>query len=115
MPTSSREDFVNGLLVLVRLVPSTDNAFVRFNDPIFVYTLDDDTTSARLTVSPVPAHVVEGETSKVIAHLSQPLSDDVTVTIGVDEAHVDHTVRADDYELCPKVGDGAIRRRVWLS
>ena len=97
--TAVDDDNMRNELVLVRLVPSTDNAFVRFNDPIFVYTLDDDTTSARLTVSPVPAHVVEGETSKVIAHLSQPLSDDVTVTIGVDEAHVDHTVRADDYTL----------------
>ena len=97
--TAVDDDNMRNELVLVRLVPSTDNAFVRFNDPIFVFTLDDDTTSAFLTVSPVPAHVVEGETSKVIAHLSQPLSDDVTVTIGVDEAHVDHTVRADDYTL----------------
>ena len=97
--TAVDDDNMRNELVLVRLVPSTDNAFVRFNDPIFVYTLDDDTTRAWLTVSPVPAHVVEGETSKVIAHLSQPLSDDVTVTIGVDEAHVDHTVRADDYTL----------------
>ena len=97
--TAVDDDNMRNELVLVRLVPSTDNAFVRFNDPIFVYTLDDDTTSARLTVSPVPAHAVEGETSKVIAHLSQPLSDDVTVTIGVDEAHLDHTARADEYTL----------------
>ena len=97
--TAVDDDNMSNELVLVRLVRSTDNAFVLFNDPIFVYTLDDDTTSARLTVSPVPAHVVEGETSKVIAHLSQPLSDDVTVTIGVDEAHLDHTARADEYTL----------------
>ena len=97
--TAVDDDNMRNEVVLVTLVPSTDNAFVRFNDPIFVYTLDDDTTSARLTVSPVPAHVVEGETSKVIAYLGKPLSDDVTVTIGVNEAHLDHTVRADDYTL----------------
>ena len=84
---------------LVTLDTSTDNAFVQFEGTIQVYILDDDTTRAWLTVSPVPAHVFEGETSKVIAHLSQTLSDDVTVTIGVDEAHLDHTATADDYTL----------------
>ena len=84
---------------LVTLDTSTDNAFVQFAGTIQVYILDDDTTRAWLTVSPVPAHVFEGETSKVIAHLSQTLSDDVTVTIGVDEAHLDHTATADDYTL----------------
>ena len=84
---------------LVTLDTSTDNAFVQFDGTIQVYILDDDTTRAWLTVSPVPAHVFEGETSKVIAHLSQTLSDDVTVTIGVDEAHLDHTATADDYTL----------------
>ena len=84
---------------LVTLDRSTDNAFVQFEGTIQVYILDDDTTRAWLTVSPVPAHVFEGENSKVIAHLSQMLSDDVTVTIGVDEAHLDHTATADDYTL----------------
>ena len=85
---------------VVNLHTSHDNAFVRFIDSnVHVYILDDDTTDARLTVSPVPAGVYEGETSTVIAHLSQPLSDDVTVTIGVDEAHSNHTATADEYTL----------------
>ena len=54
---------------------------------------------AFLTVSPVPSRFYEGETSTIIAALSQTLSDDVTVTIGVDEAHVNHTATADDYTL----------------
>ena len=85
---------------VVNLHTSHDNAFVRFIDSnVHVYILDDDTTDARLTVSPVPAGVYEGETSTVIAHLSQPLSDDVTVTIAVDEAHLNHTATADEYTL----------------
>ena len=83
---------------VVTLLTSTDNAFVDLSGTS-VYILDDDATSARLTVSPVPAGVFEGETSKIIAYLSQPLSDDVTVAIDVDEAHVNHTARADDYTL----------------
>ena len=84
---------------VVNFHTSPDNAFVRFVGTINVFILDDDTTDAQLTVSPVPAHVYEGETSKIIAYLSQTLSDDVTVTIGVDEAHLNHTATADDYTL----------------
>ena len=84
---------------IVNLYKSPDNAFVRFDSTIYVHILDDDTTDARLTVSPVPAGVYEGETSKITAYLSQTLSDDVTVTIGVDEAHLNHTATADDYTL----------------
>ena len=85
-------------VVFVGGVPSPDSAFVqvRFRE---VYILDDDVTSARVVVSPVPADVFEGETSTVIAALTQPLSDDVTVTIGVDEADVNHTATADEYTL----------------
>ena len=85
----------NGV-VTVSGVP--DNGFVRV---VFasVYTVDDDATEATLTVSPVPSRFYEGQTSTIIAALSRTLSDDVTVTIGVDEAHVDHTATADDYTL----------------
>ena len=78
--------------------PSPDSTFVRvfYRD---VYILDDDVTSARVVVSPVPGEMFEGETSTIIAALSQPLSDDVTVTIGVDEADSNHTATADEYTL----------------
>ena len=85
-------------VVFVRGIPSPDSAFVRVNF-VQVYILDDDATSARVVVSPVPANLFEGETSTVIAALTRPLSDDVTVTIGVDEANLDHTATADEYTL----------------
>ena len=84
--------------VLVMGVPSPDSSFVQVN-PAAVYILDNDVTSTRVEVSPVPADVFEGETSTIIAALTQPLSDDVTVTIGVDEADSGHTATADDYTL----------------
>ena len=90
-------DMINEV-VFVGGVPSPDSAFVRVNF-VQVYILDDDATSARVVVSPVPANLFEGETSTVIAALTRPLSDDVTVTIGVDEANLDHTATADDYTL----------------
>ena len=83
---------------VVNLLTSPDNDFVRVHS-VQVYILDDDATSARVVVSPVPAKLFEGETSTVIAALTQPLSDDVTVTIDVDEAHSNHTATADDYTL----------------
>ena len=85
-------------VVIVRGVPSPDSSFVQVNFAT-VYILDNDVTSTRVEVSPVPADVFEGETSTIIAALSQPLSDDVTVTIGVDEADSGHTATADDYTL----------------
>ena len=85
----------NGV-VIVSGVP--DNAFVGVA-PAYVYTVDDDATAALLTVSPVPATFYEGQTSTIIAALSQTLSNTVTVTIGVDEAHVNHSATADDYTL----------------
>ena len=90
-------DMINEV-VFVGGVPSPDSAFVRVNF-VQVYILDDDATSARVVVSPVPANLFEGETSTVIAALTRPLSDDVTVTIGVDEANLDHTATADEYTL----------------
>ena len=85
----------NGV-VIVSGVP--DNAFVGVA-PAYVYTVDDDATAAFLTVSPVPSRFYEGQTSTIIAALSQTLSNTVTVTIGVDEAHVNHSATADDYTL----------------
>ena len=85
----------NGV-VIVSGVP--DNAFVRVA-PAYVYTVDDDATAAFLTVSPVPSRFYEGQTSTIIAALSQTLSNAVTVTIGVDEADVNHSATADDYTL----------------
>ena len=85
-------------IVFVRGIPSPDSAFVRVHF-LQVYILNDDATSARVVVSPVPANLFEGETSTVIAALTRPLSDDVTVTIGVDEANLDHTATADEYTL----------------
>ena len=85
----------NGV-VTVSGVP--DNAFVRVA-PAYVYTVDDDATAAILTVSPAPSIFYEGQTSTIIAALSQTLSNTVTVTVGVDEAHVDHTAAADAYTL----------------
>ena len=83
---------------VVTVFGDPDNAFVRVA-PAYVYTVDDDATAAFLTVSPVPSRFYEGETSTIIAALSRTLSDDVTVTIGVDEADVNHTATADDYTL----------------
>ena len=88
-------DMRNGV---VTVFGDPDNAFVRVA-PASVFTVDDDATEATLTVSPVPARFYEGETSTIIAALSRTLSDDVTVTIGVDEADVNHTATADDYTL----------------
>ena len=85
----------NGV-VIVSGVP--DNGFVSVA-PASVYTVDDDATEATLTVSPVPSYLYEGQTSTIIAALSQTLSDDVTVTIGVDEAHLNHTATPDEYTL----------------
>ena len=85
----------NGV-VTVSGVP--DNAFVRVA-PAYVSTVDDDATAPFLTVSPVPSRFYEGQTSTIIAALSQTLSNTVTVTIGVDEAHVNHSATADDYTL----------------
>ena len=78
--------------------PSPDSQFAHLWGTS-VYILDDDVTSTRVTVSPVPANVFEGESSTVIAELSQPLADEVTVTISVDEAHVNHTAEADEYMM----------------
>ena len=79
--------------------PSLDSAFLRVSNPATVYIFDDDATSARVVVVPVPTEVFEGETSTIIATISQPLSDDVTVLIGVDEADSNHTATADEYTL----------------
>ena len=78
--------------------PSPDSQFAYLLSTA-VHILDDDVTSTRVTVSPVPANVFEGESSTVIAELSQPLADEVTVTISVDEAHGNHTAEADEYMM----------------
>ena len=94
--TAVQDTNMRSVVVTVSGVP--DNAFVQVA-PADVYTVDDDATAAILTVSPVPARFYEGQTSTIIAALSQTLSNTVTVTIGVDEAHVNHTAAADDYTL----------------
>ena len=78
---------------------SGDNQFVVVQYYANVFIIDDDIENAWVTVSPVPARMYEGETSTVIAKLSQPLPDDVTITIGFDESHRDHTATEDDFTL----------------
>ena len=60
---------------VVTVFGDPDNAFVGVA-PAYVYTVDDDATAAFLTVSPVPSRFYEGETSTIIAALSQTLSND---------------------------------------
>ena len=79
--------------------PSDDSRFVLVNYPAYVHIVDDDVEDPALTVSPVPSHVFEGGTSAVVAKLSGPLSDDVTVTIGIDASDTNHTASADDFTL----------------
>ena len=85
-------------VVVVRATPSADSRFVQ-TGVVHVFIIDDDSTRPVVWVSPVPVSMLEGETSKAIARLSEPLSDDVTVTIDVDESHVNHTATADEYTL----------------
>ena len=94
--TAVQDTNMQSVPVTVSGVPDGAFAVVR---PTKVYTVDDDTTETILTVSPVPASLYEGQTSTIIAALSRTLSNPVTVTIGVDEAHVAHTATAGDYTL----------------
>ena len=86
-------------VVLLRGIRSDDSRFVRVNYGAQVFIIDDDFGSARVTVSPVPASVFEGGTSTVVANLSHTLSDDVTITISVDESHANHQATDDDFTL----------------
>ena len=86
-------------VVLLRGRVSDDSRFVSVNYGAKVLIIDDDIVRAVVTVSTVPESVIEGGTSTVIAKLSQPLSDDVTITISVDESHPNHTATADDFTL----------------
>ena len=86
-------------VVLLRGTRSDDSRFVRVNYGAQVFIIDDDFGSARVTMSPVPASVFEGGTSTVVANLSHPLSDDVTITISIDESHANHQATDDDFTL----------------
>ena len=78
--------------------PSEETMFVTvWTTQVFVVDNDDD--NATITVFLDPIFVLEGETSTVRVRLNQPLADDVTVTIGVDETHVDHTAAPESYTL----------------
>ena len=67
--------------------------------PANVFVLDNDNTVERGFVSPDPPVVAEGGSSTVAAYLTQPLADEVRVTIGVDKAHRDHNAADDEYTL----------------
>ncbi len=87
-------------VVALRGTPSPASQFVSTGRLVTqVYILDDDATSAYVVISPVPSRVTEGETSTINAYLSQPLSNEVTLTIGVDEADSNHTATSDEYAL----------------
>ena len=64
-----------------------------------VFILDDDADDTDVWVSPVPSRILEGGTSTIVAELTQPVSNDVTLTIGVDTAHENHTATGADYTL----------------
>ena len=86
-------------IVGLRGLPSDDSQFVYVNWGANVFILDDDIEKEVVTVSPVPLRIVEGETSTFIARLSQPLSGDVTVTVGIDESASGHQATDDDFTL----------------
>ena len=97
--TALQDDDMSHEIVGLKGVPSDDSQFLYVNYGANIYILDDDIESSVVTVSPVPIRIVEGETSTVIAKLSQTLSDDVTITISVDESDRNHTATADDFTL----------------
>ena len=84
-------------VVLLRGTPSSDSLFLHVNYGAQVYVLDNDGT--RLVVAPMPQRIFEGKTSTIIADLRQPSTDNVTVTIGVDEDSPNHTAAPGDYTL----------------
>ena len=86
-------------VVTLRGTPSDESAFIRVNLGAQLYVLDDDDADTLLSVSPVPQWLYEGETSTVLVELSQPHTDDLTVTIGVDETHANHTAATGTYTL----------------
>ena len=97
--TARQDDDKTHEVVGVRARTSGDNQFVKVQYYVDVFIIDDDIENAWVMVSPVPARMYEGETSTVIAKLSQTLPDDVTITIGFDESHPDHTATEDDFTL----------------
>ena len=87
-------------IVELRGTPSDDSQFVSVNYGAQVIIIDDDDLrDVQVSVTPAPTQVFEGGTSTFIANLNQPLSDEVTITVGVDEAHPDHTAAADHFTL----------------
>ncbi len=82
--------------VSLRGTASSGSAFVNLTT---VFILDDDEDRTYVMVSPVPTRVLEGGTSTIVANLTQPVSDDVTLTIGVNTAHEHHTATAADYTM----------------
>ena len=87
-------------IVELRGTPSDDSQFVSVNYGAQVIIIDDDDMrDVQVSVTPAPTQVFEGGTSTFTANLNQPLSDEVTITVGVDEAHPDHTAAADHFTL----------------
>ena len=85
-------------VVSVRMDPSSDSSFVRITGtPVFV--IDDDSDTAEVWMSPVPPTVLEGGSSAITATLTKALSQDVTLTIGVDNMDPNHTARDEKYTM----------------
>ena len=98
--TALQDGDITPEVVQLRGTPSDDSQFVSVNYGAQVIIIDDDDfRDAQVLVTPAPTQVFEGGTSTFIANLSQPLSDEVTVTVSVDEAHPDHTAAADHFTL----------------
>ncbi len=98
--TALEDTDMDNEFISLRGSPSADSPFVSVASNQ-VYILDNDLNHAVLAVSPVPRKVIEGGTSTIIANLSQPLPDDVTITINIDEANPNHFATADDFTLSP--------------
>ena len=97
--TALQDADMNREVVGLRGTPSDDSQFVLVRYGVNVFILDDDIEQELVTVSPVPAQVFEGGASTVIAKLGQRLSNEVTITVGVDESDPNHTATADDFTL----------------
>ena len=96
--TALEDTDMDNEVISLRGSPSADSPFVSVASEQ-VYILDNDLTHAELVVSPVPRKVIEGGTSTIIANLSQPLPNDVTITININEADPSHFATADDFTL----------------
>ena len=86
-------------VAVLRGTPSDATPFVRVPALTTVRIFDDDATFPHIVIAPVQSSVFEGDTSTVVAALFPPSTEEVTVTIGVDEAHVDHDAEPGQYAL----------------